>query len=286
MITYNDLYLDIRRRLRAGGVEAASLEAREIMCHAAEKSREQLYRDLPFYTCEGIHVRAEELLKRRLQGEPVAYLIGEWEFYGLPLDITPDVLIPRADTEVLAARAIERARAAGPGARVLDLCAGSGCVGLAVAHNVPECRTVLADLSGSALSLCRRNVRRNQLSTRATCLVADARRSPPSALGSFSVIACNPPYIPTKELAGLDISVRGYEPLLALNGGEDGLDFYRHICAKWRGALRPGGYLIFEVGTGQAPEVERILAENGFSDIDTIRDSAGIWRVVEGRSVN
>lgn len=280
--TYNNLYLDIRKRLRKAGVEAAQLEARELVCYASDKSREQFYRDMSLYAPTSVERRVEELMTRRLAGEPVAYLIGEWEFYGLPLDISRDVLIPRADTEVLAARAIELAQGAGEGARVLDLCAGSGCIGLAVAANAPNCRVVLADVSEAALQMCKRNVRRNELNARVTCVLADAKEAPTPALWDFDVIACNPPYIPTGDLAGLDRSVRDYEPFLALDGGEDGLDFYRVLAAKWGKALRLGGKLLLEVGAGQASQVELLLAEHGFEEIQTHQDTAGIWRVVEG----
>jgi len=280
--TYNNLYLDARKRLREAGVEGAQLEARELVCCAAGKSREQFYRDMALYASDPVEEKLAELLERRLAGEPVAYLIGEWEFYGLGLDITPDVLIPRMDTEVLAERAILLARAAGEGARVLDLCAGSGCVGLAVAANVPGCRVVLADVSEAALRLCKQNVRRNELNARVTCLSVDAMEPPSSALWDFDVIVSNPPYIPTGDIPGLDPSVRDYEPLIALDGGADGLDFYRFIASRWKNALRLGGTLLFEVGIGQAPEVEEILAQNGFEQIQTTADTQGIWRVVEG----
>lgn len=266
----------------AAGVEAAQLEARELLCCAAGKNREQFYRDLPLYASDETEERMAQLLSRRLAGEPVAYIIGEWEFYGLPLDISRDVLIPRMDTEVLAERAILLARAAGEGARVLDLCAGSGCVGLAVAANVPGCRVVLADYSEEALKICKQNVRRNDLNARVTCVRADAREKPSPALWDFDVIVSNPPYIPAGDLPGLDASVRDYEPMLALDGGADGLDFYRDISAKWGDALRLGGSLVFEVGMGQAPDVERLLAQNGYGNIQTFQDTAGIWRVVEG----
>ena len=191
--TYNNLYLDTRKRLKAAGVEMAQLEARELVCFAADKTREQFFRDLTLYASKEVEDRVEELTRRRLSGEPVAYIIGEWEFYGLPLDISREVLIPRSDTEVLAERAILLTRAAGDGARVLDLCAGSGCVGLAVAANAPDCRVVLADLSEGALRICKQNVRRNQLNARVTCVQADAMTAPASALWDFDVIACNPP---------------------------------------------------------------------------------------------
>ena len=280
--TYNNLYLDTRKRLRTHGVEMAQLEARELVCFAAGKTREQFFRDLPLYASKEVEDRVAELTERRLDGEPVAYIIGEWEFYGLPLDISREVIIPRADTETLAERGILLARAAGEGARVLDLCAGSGCVGLAVAANAPNCRVVLADLSEGALRVCKQNIRRNNLNARVTCVQADALAPPAASLWDFDIIACNPPYIPHKELPGLDASVRDYEPWAALDGGLDGLDFYRAISANWGTALRLGGTLIFEVGMGQAPDVEQIMAQNGFENIVTHQDARGVWRVVEG----
>ena len=280
--TYNNLYLDTRQRLREAGVEGAQLEARELLCYAAGKSREQFYRDMALYAPDPVEEKLAALVERRLAGEPVAYLIGEWEFYGLTLDVTPDVLIPRMDTEVLAERAILLARAAGEGARVLDLCAGSGCVGLAVAANVPTCRVVLADVSEAALKICKGNVRRNELNARVTCVQADALQKPDAALWDFDVIACNPPYIPTGDLAGLDVSVRDYEPRSALDGGADGLDFYRAIAARWGSALRLGGSLLFEVGINQAMDVAALLESSGFEDIQSTQDTQGIPRVVEG----
>ena len=280
--TYNNLYLDTRKRLRAHGVEMAQLEARELVCFAADKTREQFFRDLPLYASKEVEEKVEELTQRRLAGEPVAYIIGEWEFYGLPLDISRDVIIPRADTETLAERAILLAKAAGEGARVLDLCGGSGCVGLAVGGNAPHCRVVLADISEGALRICKQNVRRNNLNARVTCVQADALAAPAASLWDFDVIACNPPYIPHKELPDLDVSVKDYEPWGALDGGLDGLDFYRAISANWGTALRLGGSLIFEVGMGQAPAVEQIMAQNGFENIVTHQDPRGVWRVVEG----
>ena len=280
--TYNNLYLDTRARLRRAGVDAAQLEAREILCYAADKSREQLYRDMSLYVSGELERRVEELIQRRLTGEPVAYIVGEWEFYGLPLDISSDVLIPRADTEVLAERAIQRTKESGEGARVLDLCAGSGCVGLAVAANAPECRVVLAELSEGALRVCKQNVRRNELNARVTCLSVNALEAPSSALWDFDAIVCNPPYIPSGDIPSLDISVRDYEPVMALDGGADGLDYYHVIASKWKSALRLGGTLIFEVGLGQAGAVEDILDKNGYEDIKVLPDTQNILRVVEG----
>lgn len=281
-VTYNNLYLDTRKALKNAGVEEAQLEAREMVCFAADKTREQLMRDASFYASAQVEKQVSQLIERRLAGEPIAYIIGEWEFYGLPLDISKDVLIPRTDTEVLAARAIALAQAAGEGARVLDLCAGSGCVGLAVAAHAPNCRVVLADWSEEAVRVCKQNVRRNGLNSRVTCVRANALEPAPSALWDFDVIVSNPPYIPTDDIPQLDVSVRGYEPHMALDGGADGLDFYRAISGDWKNALRLGGALLFEVGIGQADDVEKLMGEQGFQQIKSTRDTAGIWRVVEG----
>ncbi len=280
--TYNNLFLDTRARLKKAGVESAQLEAREIICFAADKNREHFYRDMSLYVSGDLEHRVEELVQRRLAGEPVAYIIGEWEFYGLSLDISRDVLIPRLDTELLAEQGILKARESGEGARVLDLCAGSGCVGLAVAANAPECRVVLAELSEGALRVCKQNVRRNELNARVTCLSVNALEAPNSSLWDFDVIVCNPPYIPTGDIDGLDTSVKDYEPRLALDGGADGLDYYHAIAAKWKSALRLGGTLIFEVGMGQASAVEDILDKNGYEDIKVLPDTQNILRVVEG----
>ena len=270
--TYNNLFLDTRARLKKAGVEQAQLEARELVCYAADKSREQLYRDMSLYVSGELERRVDDLVRRRLAGEPVAYIIGEWEFYGMPLDISRDVLIPRADTELLAERAILYARKAGEEARVLDLCAGSGCIGLAVAANVPSCRVVLGELDEGALRVCKQNVRRNRLNAQVTCLSVNALEPPSPSLWDFDVIVCNPPYIPTGDIAGLDVSVKDYEPHKALDGGADGLDFYRAITKNYRAVLKPGGFLCYEFGMGQGDAVCAILEENGFTVLERTLD--------------
>ena len=280
-ITYNNLYLDIRTQLRRAGIEAATLEARELVCFGTGKTREELTRDGGLYASPELERQVRALVDRHLAGEPVAYLIGEWEFYGLPLDISDDVLIPRADTEVLAEHAIEYCRTL-PQCRVLDLCAGSGCIGLAVAAHVPESRVILGEYSDAALKICRQNIRRNALSGRVLPVQVDAREKPDRMLGEFDCIVSNPPYIPRADIAELDASVRDYEPHLALDGGEDGLDFYRTISEKWKQVLRPGGRLYFEVGIGQADSVLRLMRTQGFGDIQVLKDPAGIPRVVFG----
>ena len=279
--TYNNLYMDIRQQLRTAGVQASTLEARELVCFASGKTRQQLQRDGQLYVPPTVEEQARALVRRHLAGEPVAYLIGEWEFYGLPLDIDRQVLIPRADTETLVDCALPFLRGQA-GSRVLDLCAGSGCIGLAVASQVADCRVTSGDISEGALRICRQNIRRNDLSDRVAPLQVNAMAAPPRQLGTYDCILCNPPYIPTGDIAGLDVSVRDFEPHDALDGGEDGLDFYRAVSSLWREALHTGGMLFFEVGIGQADDVLRIMRSFGFGDLEITPDPAGIPRVVQG----
>ena len=279
--TYNNLYLDIRRRLRAEGAEAATLEARELVCFGAGKSREEFQRDGGLYVSPEIERQIQALVDRRLAGEPVAYLIGEWEFYGLPLDISREVLIPRPDTEVLADQAIAYCQTL-DSCRVLDLCAGSGCLGLAIASKIPQSRGILGDWSDGALRICRQNIRRTGLTGRVVPVRMDALSLPDRGLGEFDCIVCNPPYIPTADIETLDVSVKDYEPHMALDGGPDGLNFYRAVTEKWRGCLVPNGRLYFEVGAGQADQVLRIMRRFGFGDIQIIKDLHEIPRVVFG----
>ena len=280
-VTYNDLYMDLRQELRRAGIEAATLEAREIVCFAAGKTAEQFLRDGRLYASEKVVQDVEALKQRHLAGEPVAYLIGEWEFYGLPLDITEAVLIPRVDTEVLAGQAMEYINTL-ESARVLDLCAGSGCVGLAIASRCKAAHVTLGELSSDALRICRQNIRRTGLSGRVVPVAVDALGMPDKMMGEFDCIVSNPPYIPSADIEKLDVSVKEYEPLLALDGGDDGLDFYRAISEKWRNALAKNGRLYFEVGIGQADDVMRIMRNAGFGDIEIVKDTLGINRVVYG----
>ena len=280
-IKYNDLYMDLRRRLREAGAEDATQAARELVCTASGKTKNELLRDGLLYASPEVERAAYSLCARHLAGEPVAYLIGEWEFYGLGLDISPAVLIPRPDTEVLVQTVVHELDS-GADCRVLDLCAGSGCIGLAVASQVLRSRVLLGEWDEEALKVCRQNIRRTGLSGQVVSMQLNALEKAPARLGEFDCIVSNPPYIPDGDIAGLDASVRDYEPHLALKGGVDGLDFYRAICAHWREALRPGGRLYFEVGIGQADDVLRIMRTVGFGDIEVIPDLNDIPRVVWG----
>lgn len=281
MITYNNLYLELRKKLKEADLPGAALEARELLCRGSGKTREEFYRDAPLYVAPQTERAIRSLAERRLDGEPAAYLLGEWDFYGLTLDVTPAVLIPRVDTEVLAEEAIAFVKEQGR-CRVLDLCAGSGCVGLAVAANAPACRVVLGELDPEALRVCRGNIRRCGLGGQVSAVRMDALRPPPGTLGEFRCIVCNPPYIPDGDVPGLDRSVRDFEPRLALCGGEDGYDFYTAIIRQWRDILSPGGRMYFEVGIGQADTVRAMMCDGGFADVAVVPDTGGIDRVVYG----
>ena len=279
--TYNNLYMDIRQELHRSGIDAATLEARELVAFAAGKTRQELLRDSRLYVPQDVEERARALMRRHLAGEPLAYLIGEWSFCGMDLDVNESVLIPRTDTEVLAEQAIGFVKTLQE-PRVLDLCAGSGCVGLAAAKFCPGSHVVLGELMEDALRVCRQNIRRCGLTAQVMPWQVNALDGPPPRFGEFDCIVSNPPYIPDGDIAGLDVSVRDYEPMTALKGGDDGLDFYRAISDKWRTALHPGSRLYFEVGIGQADDVLRIMRAHGFGDIEVVPDTAGIPRVVYG----
>jgi len=283
MKTYNDIYLSTRRKLRAAGIEAHDLEARLIVAHATGKTREGLVSSGRLYVTDSTISRSvEEMIQRRLGGEPVAYIVGEWEFYGLPMVVNGSVMIPRIDTELLAGEAIKLVRRRTGQARLIDLCTGSGCIGLAVAANAPGCKVVLADNSDPALAVCRLNMLRNNLSRNVTAIEADVLETPPALLGMFDVIVCNPPYIPTGDLKTLDFSVREHEPLHALDGGPDGLYFFRAVVTNWPVLLKNGGNIALECGVGQAAPVREILEDGGFSNIKTHLDTLGVERVVVG----
>ena len=283
--TYSEMYIALRNRLRDAGIEAAALEARLIAATAAGKSTEKLLRDMRYYATDEVERRAEEMVQRRLAGEPVAYITGVWEFRGLPMEVSRDVLIPRIDTEVLAETAIKYLKDTGRlDARVLDLCSGTGCIGCAIAAELPRVRVVLADVSAAAMDISRRNVERNGLGGRVSFLPADVTKQPPLMTGSFDLVVSNPPYIPTMEILTLDPSVRDYEPVWALDGGEDGLDFYRAILKNWALVIRQGGELMFEVGEDQAERVKDLMRMAGLREARSFPDTQNIQRVVAAKA--
>lgn len=281
--TYSEVYIAARNALREQGVEACAVEARLMVACAAGKTTAQLLRDMSLYVGSDMEKRVQEMLARRRAGEPVAYITGLWEFRGLPMEVTREVLIPRVDTEVLAEEAVSSLTGRKQDARVLDLCSGSGCIGCAIADALPRSKVVLADVSPEAMEVARRNVERNGLVGRVSFLLADVMKFPPMMIGSFDLVVSNPPYIPTMDILTLDASVRDYEPVWALDGGEDGLDFYRAILKNWKSVIRTGGQLLLEVGEGQAQAVKDLLLMSGFREVRSIPDTRGVERVISGR---
>ncbi len=283
MKTYNQLCIDARNAIRAAGSENPNMEARNLVAFASGKTLGELLRDYMLYTGDDIDRKVQELVARRVGGEPIAYILGTWEFYGLELNVTPDVLIPRIDTEVLVQEAVDTFQSADPQPRVLDLCCGSGCIGVAIGSRFPQSRIVMADMSDKALRVARSNVMKHGMGGRASCVKANALKPAPANLGTFDLIVSNPPYIKSMEVLTLDSSVRDFEPLDALDGGEDGYMFYRAIVKKWKQALRPGGWLMFEVGEEQAQYVSLQMKKAGFKNIKIVKDTGCTERVVAGQ---
>jgi release factor glutamine methyltransferase len=265
--------LEARRDLlEAVGPNLASMYARQLLCFVSGKSQEDLLRDQQLYASEEIGSSLQDVVARVRAGEPLAYILGEWEFYGLTLTVNRNVLIPRDDTCAVTELAIRHALFLEKTPRILDLCTGSGCIGLAVASRVPDARVTLADISKDALVVAKKNIIRNHLSGRVACVQSDALGKPSAFLGKYDLIVSNPPYITTEDMQTLDISVRDHEPHLALHGGNDGLDFYRAIAENYRSALNPGGYLCFEFGDDQGDDVCAILMQNGYTILERSRD--------------
>ncbi len=278
------LYLKARHALLAyEDAQTAGTVARELLCHITGKSREALVADYETFVGDEVCQALDRALERLAAGEPLAYVLQQWDFYGLRLHVDPNVLIPRDDTCAVTALAIEQALFLGDAPRILDLCTGSGCIGLAVATRVRDARVTLADLSRQALAVARENVKAHKLTGRVSCVQADALQEPAPFLGKFDLIVSNPPYITTGEMASLDRSVRDYEPHMALHGGDDGLDFYRAITCNYRKALKPGGYLCFEFGMGQGDDVCALLENNGYTVLERSRDYNDIERAVIAR---
>ena len=277
--TYNELYLAMRRALKEAGVEEYALEARRLLAQGAGYTDAQLIARMYMYAGDEAEKAAERLLQRRLSGEPLAYIAGKWEFFGLEMIVTPAVLIPRMDTEPLVFTALEILKDV-PEPRILDLCCGSGCIGCALGVNLPKARVIFADISSEALSVTRKNISLHRLNPRAVALEADALAPPPLRMQNFDLIACNPPYITEEECQALDTSVRDWEPMLALDGGEDGLVFYRSVLQNWKSVLKDGGWIIFEVGEGQAADVRALLLEAGFHNLGCTLDTLGTERVI------
>jgi release factor glutamine methyltransferase len=256
--------------------DRARRDTETLLLHLVGKNRAWLmaHLDEDFAGCTAI--RFASLLDRRFRGEPIQYIVGEAEFFGLPFKVTPDVLIPRPETEHLVEKAIElgRLRAA---PRIVDVCTGSGAIAVALAHALPTAGITATDLSEAALTIACENAKLNGVEPRIRFLQGDLLA--PVAGERFDLVVANPPYVPTIERDSMAVEVRDHEPALALFAGVDGLDIYRRLISAAPSALVPGGFIALEIGYGQAPAVEGLLAAAGFRQIEFLPDLQNIPRV-------
>lgn len=255
---------------------SADFEAKQLLCFVLQCSPYMLP-DAPLTQQEEENL--SELLTRRLQHEPLQYLFGTWDFYGLEFRVGEGVLIPRQDTEVLVERVLQFRKSASE-TKLLDLCSGSGCIPSSIAQNLPYVTGAVMELSSQALVYLRENL---QHYAPQLAIVQGDVLEPPEALltQSWDVITCNPPYLTQKDMEQLQEEVR-YEPKTALFGGTDGLEFYRRLTPLWSQALVEGGMLIYEIGMGQEQAVAALLEQAGLKQIEIIPDLCGINRVVSG----
>jgi len=214
------------------------------------------------------------LVQRRLAGEPIQYITGETEFYGLPFRVTRDVLIPRPETEHLVEKVIElAARFSAP--HIVDVGTGSGCIAVALAHKLPHAALTAIDLSAAALDIAEENAKHNEVSIR----FFEDDLLTPVAGERFEIVVSNPPYVPTTDRPTLSVEVRDYEPALALFAGDDGLEVYRRLIPQALASLVPGGFLVLEIGFGQSSAIADLLRDSGFQQVDFVPDLQSIPRV-------
>lgn len=258
-------------------IASARLEAELLLAATLDLDRVGLYVNFerPLDAAELAAFRQQ--VQRRAKGEPVQYILGETEFWSLPFTVCPAVLVPRADTEVLVEEALARMKDSDS---VLDVGTGSGAIAVALAHEKPGAQITALDSSEVALQVARGNVERNGVAERVACIAGDLAELPP---GPFAMVVSNPPYIPTADCEQLMPEVRDHEPRLALDGGEDGLSAYRQLASQADRVLAPGGWLLVEVGMGQAEEVAAMFKTAGLGEVTCRDDYAGIPRVVAGR---
>ncbi len=263
------------------GSPSPRLDAELLLAHALGTDRVRLVIDADRELDTPELTAYRELIARRRSGEPVAYIRGTREFFGLELVVDPRALVPRPDTETLVEVALERTRQRSEYGRALDLCTGSGCVAIAFAKTRPTWRVTATDVSAEAVALAWENARRQgvafSLATRVGDLFAPVEGS------RFELVVANPPYIPSRAIGGLNVDVRDFEPRAALDGGDDGLELVRAVVERAPRHLEPGGVLAIEVGHDQAVRAEALFHAAGFSAIERRRDYGGHERVVSGR---
>lgn len=260
------------------GVDGARLDAELLLCDLLGLDRVGLYLnyDRPLEASELAAFR--ERVGRRARREPLQYILGETEFWSLTFRVSPAVLIPRADTEVLVEEALARVK---DPVQILDVGTGSGAIAVALAHDLPASGVKALDISPEALAIAGENARLNGVQDRVECVQGDLYQLP---AGPYGLIVSNPPYIPARDIEGLMPEVRDFEPRSALDGGDDGLNCYRALAHQAPALLLAGGWFLCEVGQGQAADVEELLRQQGFEEVFNRADYAGIPRVVGGRS--
>ena len=261
------------------GTDLARLEAEILLCHVLGKDR--LY--LAVHKADPIRdddaKRFLELCQRRAKGEPSAYITGIREFMSLEFEVNSSVLIPRPETEMLAELICSKYK--GKNANIIDICTGSGAIACSVAHYLPDALVTAVDISKDALAVASRNCKRLGVADRVTLMRADALEKI-DVSQKFDLAVSNPPYIETDVIATLEVDVKDFEPMLALDGGEDGLIFYRQIVNNIKSVLKEGGELYFEIGSSQGNDVAHIMSTQ-FENVTVIKDLAGLDRIVTGQ---
>jgi release factor glutamine methyltransferase len=273
----------ITEHFEGKGVDSPRLSAELLLSSVLDLARIELYTQFDKPVPKEQLAQLHELVKRAADHEPIAYLIGRTEFYSLELDITPDCLIPRPETELLAERAIEFLRTRQARQFVCDLCTGSACIAVAIGKNFAESQITATDISEAALKAAARNIEKHDLKEKVNLLCGDLFDPivPQMDVSRFDLIVCNPPYVSSAEYEKLESNVRDYEPKLALHAGEDGLDVYRRICERIDQFLKPDAALMLEIGYAQGPAVRELLEETAcFGEITIEKDVHDNDRVV------
>jgi release factor glutamine methyltransferase len=268
------------------GIDAPRLSAELLLSYVTGLKRIDLYTQFDTVVSKEQLEQMHKLVERASQDEPLAYIVGKTEFYSLELEITPDCMIPRPETELLVERAIEFLRTRSGKQLVCDLCTGSGCIAVAVAKNYLDAEIIATDISDAALKTAARNIERCQLQGRIKLLCGDLFEPivPELDTGKFDLIVCNPPYVSAAEFEKLNKNVKDYEPRSALFAGDDGLDIFRRIIEKADNFLKPDAAIMLEVGYRQGRAVEELLEERGcFGQIAIEKDFDGNGRIVTGK---
>ena len=273
-MTPRDFIRTVSDQFRRAGIPDPENDAALILAHLTGRPSLSLRLDTESELDPSVTDACLILAGKRLERFPLQYLLQEAPFYRRLFRVNDQVLIPRPETELLCEWALDLMKTRSAPA-VLDLCCGSGCIGLTVKAELPSASVCLSDLSAGALDIARENADRLSLDVSFRC--GDLLEGVPAA--SFDLIVCNPPYIPSSDCPALQPEVL-YEPVLALDGGPDGLSLYRRIASEAFPVLSPGGFLLLELGAGQAPAVASLLAGNHFTVLETRRDYAGIERMI------